>query len=40
MSGEVKSLINNPVQVLDANIETEVNRANMNIVRLILMGSG
>ena len=38
MSAEVKSLINSPVQVLDANIETEVNRANMNIVRLILMG--
>ena len=38
MSGEVKTLINTPVQVLDTNIETEVTRANMNIVRLILMG--
>lgn len=38
MSGEVKTLVNTPVQVLDANIETEVTRANMNIVRLILMG--
>lgn len=37
MSGEM-NLINTQNQVLDANIETEVKRSNMSILRLILLG--
>ncbi|MGN0374771.1 MAG: formate/nitrite transporter family protein [Butyrivibrio sp.] len=38
MSNEIKTLINSQNQVLDGNIETEVNRSNMAVLRLILLG--
>ena len=38
MSNEIKTLINTQNQVLDGNIETEVNRSNMAVLRLILLG--
>lgn len=38
MSSESQSLINTQIQVLEGNIQTEVNRTKMNIVRLVLLG--